>query len=176
MKFQSLPKEAQHHALSTLRELIVSGDREEDSLVLAGKVQAAFVSMYDDTKGAEAGAGVENAVTYIFNIQDSADLQSEDVISRIAQCVKSHLANVEKSSEKEHQNKAATFTPVIILNSDTLPPMFCPAVECNDCSATECTSHLQRAGKAKEAQREYDLALAKLKRAEDKLRQVVFNG
>lgn len=54
MKFQDLPKDAQHHALSTLRDLITAGRHKESELELAGKVKAAFVSMYNDAGAAGA--------------------------------------------------------------------------------------------------------------------------
>lgn len=49
MKFQDLPKDAQHHALSTLRELMVVGGEKESGADIAAKVKAAFVSMYSET-------------------------------------------------------------------------------------------------------------------------------
>lgn len=48
MKFQDLPKDAQHHALSTLRELMVVGGENESGADIAAKVKTAFVSMYSD--------------------------------------------------------------------------------------------------------------------------------
>ncbi|MBF0035909.1 hypothetical protein HAX39_25595 [Citrobacter freundii] len=50
MKFQDLPKDAQHHALSTLRELMVVGGENESGADIAAKVKAAFVSMYSDAE------------------------------------------------------------------------------------------------------------------------------
>ncbi len=55
MKFQDLPKDAQHHALSTLRDLITAGCRKETELELAGVVKAAFASMYADNSANEEG-------------------------------------------------------------------------------------------------------------------------
>ncbi len=45
---------------------------------------------------------------------------------------------------------------------------FCPVVDCGECEFTACTSGLQRAGvmTVAEAQREYDVALDNLKKAE----------
>ncbi|HGW6103984.1 TPA: hypothetical protein ACNIQM_002127 [Citrobacter werkmanii] len=56
MKFQDLPKDAQHHALSTLRDLITAGCRKETELELASKVKAAFVAMYTEQAVSEVSA------------------------------------------------------------------------------------------------------------------------
>lgn len=90
MKFHDLPKDAQHHALSTLRELIISGNRGEDEQALAGKVQAAFVSMYSDA-GATTHTGTINVnfsnvpagVSCIEKVAQAVTLRPSDGVSRV---------------------------------------------------------------------------------------------
>lgn len=62
MKFQDLPKNAQHHALSTLRDLITAGCRKESEMELAGLVKAAFVSMYAESGEKEVILAVDRDV------------------------------------------------------------------------------------------------------------------
>lgn len=58
MEFKNLPPEAQEQALGALREMLTQGFREETELVIAGKVKAAFVSLYEG-KAEEAASADE---------------------------------------------------------------------------------------------------------------------
>ncbi len=107
MKFQDLPKDAQHHALSTLRDLITTGCRKESEIELAGMVKEAFVSMYAGSGEKEVAPAVDSDVKR-FSPPNTITPRPCDGVSRVYHDTMVKALRIQITELEERLNSTST--------------------------------------------------------------------